>query len=187
MNIQQEIANTFEKLFCSQGYKKTAVDQVANELKISKKTIYKYYSGKEEVYQFLVDRFAQAEVKKMEESLYVIEGEEAKLEKVNSFCFERLQNAIDAGKQEAFSFFYPSDIMVESFQKAFKQLIRTILMQGAERGRFQIDDIDLCMEYLEAIIAKSIELAKVGNYTQMEKQNMEVVFKIIRPSCSTDR
>ncbi|MFA8434538.1 MAG: TetR/AcrR family transcriptional regulator [Marinifilaceae bacterium] len=179
MDMQLEIANAFERLFCSLGYKKTTVDRVANELKISKKTIYKYYKGKEEVYQYLVDRFAQSEVEVMENELQTIADEAEKLDRVNGFCFLRLQKAIEAGKQEEFSFYYPCDIVVEAFQRAYRQLIRTILLQGSEKGIFQIDDLDLCMEYLEALIAKSIELAKTGTYPNIVKQNMEMVLKII--------
>ena len=46
-DTRERIADVFKKHFTYFGFKKTSVDEVAKELKISKKTIYQFFSSKE--------------------------------------------------------------------------------------------------------------------------------------------
>lgn len=53
------LAFSFEKFF-KDGFYKTSMDQVAGELRISKKTIYKYFSTKDELINEIVERFTSS-------------------------------------------------------------------------------------------------------------------------------
>ena len=65
MNEREKILNfAFEK-FTSEGYYKTTMDDLATELRMSKKTIYKYFTSKQEIVNAVVDKlmnFAKGEV-----------------------------------------------------------------------------------------------------------------------------
>jgi len=50
-----ELLETFQKLVLQKGLRETTLDDVAKQLKISKKTIYKYYNSKDELVVELVD------------------------------------------------------------------------------------------------------------------------------------
>ena len=55
----QRIAETFERHVETHGYERTTLDEVARELKISKKTIYVHFTGKRDIYAHVVARQAQ--------------------------------------------------------------------------------------------------------------------------------
>lgn len=47
--IKAEIVNNFRKAAADKGFKKVSLDRLAAEMGISKKTVYKYFSGKEDL------------------------------------------------------------------------------------------------------------------------------------------
>ncbi len=47
MTTKQEIIKKVSPLFLSQGFRKLKVDSIAEDLSISKKTLYKYFGNKE--------------------------------------------------------------------------------------------------------------------------------------------
>ena len=52
--IKQEIADLAYKKFSQHGFKKVTMDEIASELSISKKTVYKYFDSKEAILEELV-------------------------------------------------------------------------------------------------------------------------------------
>ncbi|MCH7400484.1 TetR/AcrR family transcriptional regulator [Belliella kenyensis] len=48
-DIEAKILDVAYKLFINQGYKNTTMDDIAQELAMSKKTLYKYFPGKQEL------------------------------------------------------------------------------------------------------------------------------------------
>ena len=55
-DIEKDILKEANKLFFEKGYKKVTVDQLASNLSISKKTIYKYYKSKQDLLENTIDR-----------------------------------------------------------------------------------------------------------------------------------
>lgn len=55
---KEQIADTFERHVGRFGYAKSRVEEVAAELGISKKTIYEHFSGKQDLYLYVVERSA---------------------------------------------------------------------------------------------------------------------------------
>lgn len=49
MNDKEKIIHTGEEIFFSDGFHKTTMDDIASEIRMSKKTIYKYFASKEEL------------------------------------------------------------------------------------------------------------------------------------------
>ncbi len=54
---KQKILNYATDKFMSEGFYKTPMDSIAKELQMSKKTIYKYFSSKEELVEMVVKSF----------------------------------------------------------------------------------------------------------------------------------
>ena len=59
--LEERILDAAYRLICCWGFKKFTVDDVAGELRISKKTIYKYFKGKREMINAVVRRETEAE------------------------------------------------------------------------------------------------------------------------------
>ncbi|MDG0968027.1 MAG: TetR/AcrR family transcriptional regulator, partial [Flavobacteriaceae bacterium] len=53
-DLEQSIVITSTELFLSLGFKSVTMDDIANEMKISKKTIYNFFSNKETLVQSVV-------------------------------------------------------------------------------------------------------------------------------------
>jgi AcrR family transcriptional regulator len=56
--IEKDILKEANKLFFDKGYKKVTVDQLASNLSISKKTIYKYYESKKDLLEKTFDNWS---------------------------------------------------------------------------------------------------------------------------------
>lgn len=56
--IEKDILNEASKLFFDKGYKKVTVDQLASNLSISKKTIYKYFESKQDLLEKTFDNWS---------------------------------------------------------------------------------------------------------------------------------
>ena len=55
MEEKERILNFAEKKFSQNGFYKTTMDELAREMKISKKTIYKHYTSKDELLNAVID------------------------------------------------------------------------------------------------------------------------------------
>lgn len=55
MNDKERILNFAEKKFSQNGFYKTTMDELAKEMKISKKTIYNHFSSKDELVSDIID------------------------------------------------------------------------------------------------------------------------------------
>ncbi|HOV14066.1 MAG TPA: TetR/AcrR family transcriptional regulator [Spirochaetota bacterium] len=53
---RQEIIDVAEKLFFSEGFKDTSMDEIAQKSEFSKRTVYKYFDSKEELYSAIALR-----------------------------------------------------------------------------------------------------------------------------------
>jgi AcrR family transcriptional regulator len=67
--MKDKVLNVAEKRMVKFGYRKVTMDEIAQDLKVSKNTIYKEFTGKEEIAQSLVKRLQH----KMNEGLAQIE------------------------------------------------------------------------------------------------------------------
>ncbi len=54
MDTRQNLVNNSSEIFMKYGFFKTTMDDLARELKISKKTIYKYFSSKEDLINAII-------------------------------------------------------------------------------------------------------------------------------------
>ena len=57
LNNEKRILNTAKELFYNLGYSQVTMDDIAARLKMSKKTLYKYYSGKYDIIKTVVNEF----------------------------------------------------------------------------------------------------------------------------------
>ena len=56
---RQELLQAAERLFCQQGYEKTSVQDILNDIALSKGGFYHHFASKEEVLTALCERRAQ--------------------------------------------------------------------------------------------------------------------------------
>ena len=56
MTMKEKIINSAEKRFFRDGYRKVTMDEIASDLGISKKTLYKYFSGKDSIATAVIEK-----------------------------------------------------------------------------------------------------------------------------------
>ncbi len=72
MNEEKEKIISFaSQKFIREGFYKTTMDEIASEMRISKKTIYKNFSSKEELVKFVAKNFFDDNVSKIDEVLKI--------------------------------------------------------------------------------------------------------------------
>lgn len=52
---EQQIIEAARKLFSKYGFKKVSMDEIAREANVTKKTVYTYFSSKEELFKYFID------------------------------------------------------------------------------------------------------------------------------------
>lgn len=168
---KERIANVFEKYFNYFGYKKTSIDEVIKELKISKKTVYEFFENKKALYKYIILR--QAENKKFE-LIKVLKGNSFEnLEKLiliyfkTILKFQKLRDKFE-GK---------NNLETEAFKLAFRNTLSDILKLGKEKGDFHIDNEKLTSRFIESIIKESL---KYIEEEYIEHKTKEAVFRLIK-------
>jgi len=183
MNLDERkilIANTFETTFNQVGFKKTTVEGIAKKLSMSKKTIYKYFTSKDDAFKFLVERYAKIQVEEIKSDINNIDDYWDKLKIINKICFNKVNDAILKGEKDEFSFFYPDKISVKAFQSAYREMVTEILISGINNKIFNVPDVDLYLIFIESIIANGIENIKSHPIKDIEEYTYNAVVKLLK-------
>ena len=84
MNEQKKIVELTEEKFFRDGFYKTTMDEVASELKMSKKTIYKFFPSKDELVMAIAKHFMEGMKSKIVPALNSDKNAIEKLAELNS-------------------------------------------------------------------------------------------------------
>lgn len=178
MNIaKDQLADCFEKHFNHFGFKKTSVDDVAKELKISKKTIYQFFSTKEEIFQYVVSRIAHEYSVEIEQKLTGNISYHEKLSTLLRMIFSESRKWFI--NNDAFDVKHKYEIAVLAFQDAYRELIRKIINEGNEAKEFNEVPVDITMRFINGLIAESMKILYASPKINVEDDLIRAVFKLI--------
>lgn len=176
------IAETFLKFFLQHGMVQTIINDVAKELHMSKKTIYKYFrGGKEECLYFIFSNIAAESLKTLEKNLRNISDAQDKLVFSLKHIFGLavpyvLGNA--AVKEE--DFLLENQIVGESFRDVFQDKLKMIIQEGNEMEIFHVDDIDLSFRFIYGIITESMVIVHQNPSRNILSEVTEAILKVIK-------
>lgn len=140
----EQIIETAKKLFTKYGYKRVSMDEIAKEANVTKKTIYSYFSSKEDLLKY----FITEEIKKMKE---IVE----KTENPKLPYFENVHNVIckllTYKKESDFlkiieeeSEIFSNPIVINSLKQIdeeIKQYIKKRLQELIDKKYIEVDDL----------------------------------------------
>ncbi len=176
MNSQKDqIAACFEKHFYHFGFKKTSVDDVAGELHISKKTIYQYFSSKEEVLYFIIGKIANGFINDMEEKLQDSSSYQEKLTKLLKMVFSETRYWLKSTTE----FNYKDDLEWRAFQDAYSQLIRKFIAAGSEINEFAKIPVDITARFINGLISESLKILSATPKINVEDDLIQAVIKLL--------
>jgi len=172
---QQQIAEVFERRVGEVGYDKATLDDVAREMKISKKTIYVHFDSKREIYAYIVERQAAREKMRLAASVATLPTYSARLEAVmQSVLGMGRTHVVETGHEE---WLHEYEIAADAFRKANGDLIRELVQAGMDAGEFPSGDASLVEKMLAAMI---VEYLLMVNADPSYDQDAELLARIRR-------
>ncbi len=178
LDKKDQIAEVFQKHFNYHGFKKTSVDEIAQELKMSKKTIYKHFSSKEKIFYFIISKVALKFSKDMEKKLVPFPTQIEKINQLIIMIFAETRNWLKEGN-DAFEFKYKYEIAQIAFQDAYNEVFKRILNYGVETGEFKISNIEIIVRFINGIISESMKLITSNPELEVEGEVISSVGKLI--------
>lgn len=175
---KENIADAFQKHFNHFGYKKTSVDDISVELRISKKTIYQYFNTKEEIFYYVVSRIARQYVSSMECDLAPLTSTSEKLTHLIHLIFAEAKKWLKSN--DAFEFRYKYEIGELAFKDAYNELLQTLVQQGMANGEFSQSPVEVTVRMIQGMIAESMRLVAVNPELEIEKLLTEGILKLVK-------
>ena len=176
-----EIAGAFEKHFRHFGFKKTTVDDVAAELGISKKTIYKYFASKDDIFYFIISNKAEARRAMIEKEIFHVSTARAKMEEMIRINFTEFRK-IHKRKIKAFDKRFQSEIAAGAFRQAFNRMVSDIISEGVENNEFEVCDHNMTVRYIQSLITETVRIVMEDSSSQPEDILICSIDKILSKS-----
>jgi AcrR family transcriptional regulator len=171
------IADAFLRHFSHFGFRKTSVDQVSRELKISKKTVYQFFDTKEKIFYYIVHRIALEYCRKMELELEKCRTERSKISRLLRLIFVESKKWLRTN--DAFEFRYKDEIGQLAFRDAYADLLRRLVQTGMERGEFPRRDVDATLGFLQGILGETMKSLAKNPRQPIDDQAEQAVFRVL--------
>jgi AcrR family transcriptional regulator len=141
----QRIIEAAQKRFGLYGIEKTSMREIADDLKLSKASLYYYFPDKENLYRAVVEKEQNEFIVKISESIFSIhDPEQLLLEYANARLsyFRTLLN-LSRLRLEAYSGLKPGfRETIQVFKEKEKEIVARIFEKGISSGIFFIKDTD---------------------------------------------
>ena len=173
---KEEIAAKFMELAFRFGYKRTAVEDVARALHISKKTIYEYFPSKEALLEYALELGALGQRQRVESRL------------TETTALGRALEVVSIALADARVFFEtsPSEEMVEPpelqaqvNERVYGPMVRDLLERGVAAGEFEVPDIDMTTRFVLAVGMEGVRLIRQDPSSQPEEATLDATRRLI--------
>lgn len=141
-----------EELFMQFGYKAVSMDQIAEAAGISKMTIYRYFSSKQDLFLEVLKLIMDKAYKQLEDEISKVDGT---LDKINTLFHFNMETS----KQYSFAFFqdvmdnqYILDKVMKRKKTAVRSIFEDIIRSGIEKGEVRKLDETFTANILMSLI-----------------------------------
>jgi AcrR family transcriptional regulator len=173
---KDEIARMFRELVLRYGYRRAAVEDVARALRISKKTIYDLFAGKEDLYRYSVELWA-TEQRQRVESLLTATSALDRLAQATAIAFADARRGFqtsplpDTGE--------PPEIVAEVNTRVFGPMLRDLIVQGNESGELHVEDPDLTAAFAVAIGTEAVRMLQEDPSSHPEEAALDALRRLV--------
>lgn len=141
-----------EELFIQFGYKAVSMDQIADASGISKMTIYKHFSTKEELFLNVLQSISDKTYLDIEEHVKTAEGTIKKIDTMLMCAREHSERYSMALYKDILENQRILELMMAEKKKRVKQILTDILRNGMKRGDIREIDVSFVANILNALI-----------------------------------
>ena len=171
---RQKLIDVARELFATKGIEATTMNDIATQSGRGRRTLYTYFRNKEEIYGAVVESELEYISREMDK---VVQAKIAPEKKIVQVVYKHLSLIADIVKRNGNinAEFFRDINKVERTRKKFDLeeifAIRSILKQGVEEGKFQVDHVNLTADIIHCAI-KGMEVPyifdKVGTGISVE-------------------
>lgn len=183
-----QIIEAAQKLFGSYGIEKVSMQEIADELKLSKASLYYYFPDKESLYKAVLEKEHKEFISTLEGIFHTMKNPEDMLKeyvKLRLEYFNRLLN-LSRLRLEAYSNLKPvfRETLL-SFREKEKELITGILRKGVETGMFHINNVE-CMASLFIDLLKGLRVSAITDRRRFVIEHDEYNNLLVRTETFTE-
>ncbi len=177
---KQTLVDIARQLFAKQGFESTTMNDIAITSNKGRRTLYTYFKSKEEIYYAVIQTELERLTERMEE---VAEKNIPPEEKLVQLVFNHLDVIKEAVNRNGFlrAEFFRDVWKVEAVRKNFDKneinLIRRIMNEGNDLGRFEIRNVRLMAEIFHFCL-KGCEVPFI--YGRYAAKNVEELYPYVR-------
>jgi AcrR family transcriptional regulator len=145
---KKSILQTAEKLFLTQGYEKTSVNQIVEKAGVAKGTFYHHFKTKEDILSVIADDFLSSLVHSAEDVANdnkLSAGE--KMKKIFSNKNDEKANVMKEGLHHPQNRKLHEEINVQLILR-FSPILVTVIEQGVKEGQFKVKNILETVQFL---------------------------------------
>ena len=154
------------------------MDEIARELKVSKKTIYKYFKSKDDI---IVEYFKEIIETDKNDTLESIKKECSLVDKLNSIIYSYHKYKLPVNVlDEAYKFYYEEWEKIKKLKDLKLNLIETILKEGMEAGILKNDiELNIISAILESVSNTFLDYTFLSKNDMTMKEAMKQVMAIL--------
>ncbi|MCR4440803.1 MAG: TetR/AcrR family transcriptional regulator [Peptococcaceae bacterium] len=159
------------------GFRKFTIDGIAEAMGISKKTVYKFFKGKREIVSAVVDDYIKSE---RAATIEAFQDRKSKswLDRLNAVFFLYSEYKIPLWLLGELQRFFPEEwAKVEEFRRFKKELVYSLLEQGAKTG-----EINSCLhpDVITSVLDKSLDNLLDLNFLQKHEMTAHQLVEQVR-------
>jgi AcrR family transcriptional regulator len=174
---KDEIARKFLELALRHGYRRTAVEDVARALRISKKTIYDFFSSKADLLAYAIELWAADQRARVESML------------TETTALGRLQQAVTVALADARRGYESSphadmsepsaELTAEVNARVFGPMVRDLIAQGVASGEFEVPDIDISTAFVIVLGTEAVRIIGEDTSRRPEAATLDAVRRLV--------
>lgn len=173
---KDEIARTFMELAFRFGYRRTAVEDVARGLHISKKTIYEHFASKQDLLRHALELGAREQRARVE-SLLTEPAALGRLEQMIGIALTDVRSFYESQPHAEMA--EPQGLTTQINDLVFGPMVRDLLVGGVETGEFDVPHPDATAAFVVAMGMEAVRMIRDDPASHPEEILLDAVRRLV--------
>jgi len=175
---RDRIADSFESHLDRFGFRKTSMEDIAKDLRISKKTIYVHFESKDEIYKYVLERRAERVRSQIADDLA---GRSSCWEKIEgligvTFSYTRTWWENNRGSELVEKRYQLGE---QAFFDAYTKLLSEYVHSGTAGGEFTVEDPEVTSHLVSGLILAGLRMVRDGAREDVERAVVAAAHRLL--------